>query len=87
MTLQDIRDHLHAEHFQPFTLRLADGRRLDVAHPDFAAIPPGNLRTVVVYTLDRRMHTVDLFSVTDLKTSAPADPELPSPPAPDNGNR
>jgi hypothetical protein len=33
-----IRQALHKQPFQPFTIGLADGRELPVRHPDFVAI-------------------------------------------------
>jgi hypothetical protein len=46
MDIAGIRQALHRQPFQPFTLRLADGRSLHVPHPDFVAV--GNRRIVVV---------------------------------------
>ena len=40
MDLQGIRDALHRQPFEPFTIRLADGRKLPVHHPDFVAVGP-----------------------------------------------
>lgn len=45
MHVSAIRKALHAQPFQPFRLRLADGREFPVPHPDFVAISE---RTVVV---------------------------------------
>jgi hypothetical protein len=38
---------LHKQPFQPFTLRLVDGRELHVPHPDFVAV---SARRVAVIT-------------------------------------
>lgn len=46
MDLQGIREALHRQPFEPFTIRLADGRAFSVPHPDFVAI--GKRRIVVV---------------------------------------
>lgn len=40
MDLQGIRDALHRQPFEPFSIRLADGRKLPVRHPDFVAVGP-----------------------------------------------
>ena len=37
-----IRERLHRD-TKPFVLRLSDGTRVPVAHPDFAAISPGQV--------------------------------------------
>jgi hypothetical protein len=42
-TLNQLREVLHRQLFRPFAPRLADGRSYTVRHPDFIAIPPGNL--------------------------------------------
>jgi hypothetical protein len=46
MDLQGIREALHRQPFEPFTIRLADGRAISVRHPDFVAI--GKRRVIVV---------------------------------------
>ena len=46
MDVAGIREALHRQPFQPFALRLADGRSLRVPHPDFVAV--GERRVVVV---------------------------------------
>ena len=47
MDINGIRQALHKEPFEPFTIRLADGRGLDVPHPDFVAIAPRRVIVVV----------------------------------------
>jgi len=40
--LQEIRDLMRTAPFAPFRIHLADGRTLDVPHPDFVWLPkPG----------------------------------------------
>lgn len=46
MDIGGIRQALHRQPFEPFTIRLADGRGLPVPHPDLVALGP--LRVVVV---------------------------------------
>ena len=46
MHVDIIREALHKQPFQPFTLRLADGRTLPVPHRDFVAV--SNRRVVVI---------------------------------------
>lgn len=38
MDISAVRDALRKEPFEPFTMRLADGRSLEVRHPEFVAI-------------------------------------------------
>ena len=46
MDLNGIREALHRQPFEPFVIRLADGRALSVPHPDYVAV--GARRIVVV---------------------------------------
>jgi hypothetical protein len=46
MDLQGIREALRNQPFDPFCIRLADGRSLSVPHPDMVAV--GNRRIIVV---------------------------------------
>jgi len=46
MDLQGIREALHRQPFESFCIRLADGRSLDVPHPEMVAV--GNRRLIVV---------------------------------------
>ena len=40
MDIAGIREALHKVPFEPFVIRLADGRSLPVPHPDFVALTP-----------------------------------------------
>ncbi len=46
MDLDGLREALRQQPFEPFTIRLVDGRTMPVRHPDFVAV--GNRRVVVV---------------------------------------
>ena len=46
MDLAGIREALHREPFQPFSMHLADGRSLAVKHPEVVAV--GKRRLIVV---------------------------------------
>jgi hypothetical protein len=46
MDLGGLREALRREPFEPFTIRLADGRSVGVAHPEFVAV--GTRRVIVV---------------------------------------
>jgi len=55
-----------AEPFRPFRIHLADGRNLDVAHPEFLAYTPKG-RTAIVMRLDETYEVIDLLLVTSLE--------------------
>ncbi|MEJ2704282.1 MAG: hypothetical protein P8Z79_17740 [Sedimentisphaerales bacterium] len=46
MDLQGIREALRRQPFEPFSIRLADGRSLAVPHPEMVAV--GKRRIIVV---------------------------------------
>ncbi len=55
-----------AEPFRPFRIHLADGRHLDVNHPEFLAYAPKG-RIAVVMRTDDTFEVVDLMLVTTLE--------------------
>lgn len=54
MDINAIRATLRQQPFRPFSFRLADGRQLDVRHPDFVAV---SSRQVIVIHPDES-HTI-----------------------------
>jgi len=38
MDIAGVREALHKQPFEPFAIRLADGRSMPVPHPDFVAL-------------------------------------------------
>ncbi len=67
MTIQQLQAFHQARPFHPFRIHLADGRSIDVEHPEFlAAFPSG--RTVMVTEPDDTWEVVDLLLVTSLET-------------------
>jgi hypothetical protein len=71
MDLNTIREALHRQPFQPFSLRLADGRSLEVPHPDFMAMTK---RIVIVVAEDNSWKAVDPILIVSLGV----DPSSPS---------
>ncbi|MCH7752192.1 MAG: hypothetical protein IH898_08575 [Planctomycetes bacterium] len=63
MTIDQLRQTYQAEPFRPFSLHLADGRKLDVPHRDFLSHSPAG-RTVIVYGEDDSFSIVDLLLIT-----------------------
>jgi len=71
MTADQLRKALHARPFRPFTLYMADGRKLRVVHPDFVAISPTG-RTAAVYPEgDDGADQIDLLLVTRIGLQRP----------------
>ena len=46
MDIDGLRESLRKQSFEPFAIRLADGRSLPVQHPEFVAV--GKRRAVVI---------------------------------------
>jgi hypothetical protein len=63
MDIQGIREALHRQPFEPFSIRLADGRSLPVPHPDFVAIGP---RRLVVVAADDSWSVVEPLLIVSL---------------------
>lgn len=72
MHIEQIRQLLSAQPFQPFQVHLADGRSVSVPHPEFAWVTPGG-RTIFVSDGAERVHRIDALLVTSL-----SDPETGS---------
>ncbi len=70
--LNTIREALHDQPFRPFDLKLVNGSRYTVRHPNFVAIPPLERPREVVYLEavndgeDYRSRDIDLALVTEV---------------------
>jgi hypothetical protein len=73
MDIDGIRQALHRHPFEPFTIRLADGRALPVPHPDFIAVAP---RRIVVLAEDSSWSVIEPLLVVSLDHNG----ARPSPP-------
>jgi len=66
MTREQLVQVMHAQPFQRFRIHLADGRQLDVNHPDFLARSPSG-RTAILYKPDETFEVIDLLLVASLE--------------------
>ena len=66
MTTEQFRSEMRRQPFQPFTIRMADGRALEVAHPEFASLSPSG-RTAIVYQADDYHSVLDLLLMTEIE--------------------
>lgn len=67
MTADAVRDRLEAEPFQPFQMRMPDGRVLAIPHPEFMSLAPTGRIAIVWKGEGERYWTVDLLLVSDLE--------------------
>jgi hypothetical protein len=72
MTIETLDRAYRANPFRPFTLHLADGRRLPVRHPEFVAFNPKGRIAIVIDEEDRAEY-VDLLLVVSLSIEAPGE--------------
>ncbi len=63
MDIAGVRDALHKQPFEPFAIRLADGRSLPVPHPDYVAVGP---RRIIVVAEDSSWSVVEPLLIVSL---------------------
>jgi len=68
MDIGGIREALHKQPFEPFRLSLADGRALEVRHPDFVAVHP---RRIIVIDDTGAWSVVEPLLVVSIDYQAP----------------
>ena len=69
MDFESLREALHHQPFEPFSIRMADGRVLPVPHPDFVAAVP---RRVVVVAEDGSWSQLEPRLIASLEYGASA---------------
>jgi hypothetical protein len=71
MDIAGIREALQKQPFEPFTIRLADGRTLPVPHREFVAV---GQRRIVVVAEDDSWSVVEPLLIVTLEYSKPSRP-------------
>jgi hypothetical protein len=66
MHINPLRNLLHAVPYQPFTIRLADGRSVPVPHPGFIVVTGGGRTAIVASHIEDHFTIIDLLLVTQL---------------------
>jgi hypothetical protein len=69
MTTEALRKLHVTRPFVPFYLRLGDGQRLPVQHPEMLAYAP-NSRLATVYFEDGNFEIIDLLLVTGIEVNS-----------------
>ena len=70
MTIEQLRNLHQARPFRPFTICLADGRNMQVSHPELLTHSPGG-RTLIVFHGGESFSILDLLLVTELRPHDP----------------
>lgn len=68
MDVAGVREALHKQPFERFTMRLADGRSLAVRHPDFVAVHP---RRIIAIAEDGTWSVVEPLLIVSLDYAKP----------------
>jgi hypothetical protein len=71
MTSEQLKATLRRQPFQPFTIRMVDGRSFHVPHPEWVIVSPSG-RTAIVFEQDDSHSVLDLMLMNELQI--PADP-------------
>ena len=66
MTVEQLKNVLHAQPFQPFTIHMGDGRAFHVKHQDFVSRSPSG-RTLIVHGDDDSFSILNTLLVTEVE--------------------
>jgi hypothetical protein len=72
MTLNQYRQALTKQPFQPFRIVLVDGRSVTIVHPEFAAMDPRG-RELTFYEADGTQHFIEGMLVAEVIVPALAE--------------
>ncbi len=67
MTAEEIRSLSSPIPFRAFRIHMANGKHVDVPHPDFISLSPRG-RTLIVYKPDGSFDLVDVLLITSIET-------------------
>jgi hypothetical protein len=66
MRVEELVQMQRSQPFRAYRIHMADGRYLDVQHPNFVARSPSG-RTTIVYKVDETFEVIDLLLVSSLE--------------------
>jgi hypothetical protein len=72
MSIDELRKCIVASPFLPFTLNIADGRRIPVTGRDFILLAPEKGRTVVVYQRNDDFDIIETMLITGVSFESAA---------------
>ena len=62
-----IRELLHATPFQPFVIRMADGKEYRIEHPDFVLAASSDVRQITIEDPDGSVQFLSVLLVTSIE--------------------
>jgi len=65
-----IRELLHATPFQPFVIRMADGREYRIEHPDYVLAAASEVPQITIEQPDGAQHFLSALLVTSVERVA-----------------
>jgi hypothetical protein len=68
-----IRELLHANPFQPFIIRMSDGREYRIDHPDFVLAASSDRPQIIVEGPDGSVHFLSALLVTSIELNPGAE--------------
>ena len=78
MTIEKLRELLHANPFIPFNVRLADGRQIPIGHPDFVASSQTGRIACIFHGPGDASTFVDVMLVTALELNPGGNQSAPA---------
>ncbi len=73
-----IRELIRATPFQPFIIRMTDGRQYRVDHPDFVLASSNDVSQVIIEEPDNRMHFLSALLMTSIEQASGTNQATPS---------
>ncbi len=70
MTINEFQNTLKAAPFRPFLIRLADGSKIPVVHPDFVLVTGKGRTAIISRPEDDWFAIVDLLLISQLEVPA-----------------
>ena len=68
-----IRELLHASPFQPFVIRMGDGREYRIDHPDFVLAAASDVPQIILEEPNGAVHFLSVLLVTSVEKSSTND--------------
>ena len=67
-----IRQLLHSSPFQPFIIRMADGREYRIDHPDFVLAAASEIPQITIEDQEGRQHYLSVLLITSIERAVAA---------------
>lgn len=72
-TVEQVREAMHRAPFLGFTIKLTDGQKYFVKHPDFILVPSTPRGRDVILHDEKGTHRIDLLHIVELEEPEPGE--------------